>query len=217
MLIAVGAKWFFSGHFLVSDSIAGDNKLQDSSQLTIDDNLKLGGYVYKCANMVRLVNHLRGLGKDDALAALKQHMKKNGLGDEKVVVICRCLFQNSKDWGDPDLGGPDPDVSEKASKAFPAFPVAFSRKVPFFLVGAYSSTGISGAAIVCLDKCKSLPLIDKDLPTEGYAEAAQALVTSEAFNALYPDEKTRKDMTEMIIEQAGKKKETEITKQREQR
>ncbi len=103
------------------------------------------------------------------------------------------------------MGQEEPDVSEKATKAFPCYPIAISKGVPFFLVGGFTGSGFSGATSRCLPDCETLPLIDKDLPTGGYAEAAK-LVASDEFKALYPDEKTRKEMAGMIAEQAGKKK-----------
>jgi hypothetical protein len=201
----------------VSNCYAGDNKEQNTFESNAYEKLELDGYVYKCADMARVVNYLRGLGKERALAVLKQHVKNGGPEDGKVIVICRCLFLNTKTWEDPDLGGPDLEVPEEATKAFPAFPIAFSKNVPFYLVGAYSSNGISHGAARCLKHCESLPLIDKDLPIDGYAAAAEALVGNESFKALYPDRKIRKSMAEMIADQANKRKEPVSNKGEEKR
>jgi len=161
------------------------------------------GSDFKCADMVRVVNRLRSLGKEKAIESLKRFNDHSGVdGDARVFIICRCLFQNPKGWDLPRLGAPAPPVAEQAIKHFPVFPIAFSKRVPFLLGWGYVLDGRPENPAACLKQCESLPLIASDLPTQGYDAAARALVTSSAFREVYPEVEIRKLMVNLVMEQA---------------
>jgi hypothetical protein len=208
--LAVVLTWFSGGLGFLLDCRADENQEQITPQTIIDGAPEADGRTYRCEDMVRVVNYLRGLGKNGAIAALKQHVaalrqhRAKG-SDARVFMICRCLFQNAKGWKEPVLGQPEPDVPEKATKAYPAFPIAFSKDVPFLVIAGYALGGLAEQPEGCVKECESLPLIENDLPTNGFAAAAQTLVASEAFKALYPNDKTRQEMTDIIVGQAGAK------------
>jgi hypothetical protein len=143
------------------------------------------GSQFRCAALVRVVNRLRGLGKDRAIDALDQYAKKSP-GDRRVHLICRCLFVNPRGWVPPRLGTPDPPVAEDAVKRYPAFPIAFSSRVPFLLVNDYRLRGAPESPRKCLRQCRALDLIGSDLPRDGYEKAARLLVMSDGFRELFP-------------------------------
>jgi hypothetical protein len=210
---------------LISGCSATKGEEDQLLQETALENLPpmLDGYRYKCRDMVRIVNHLRSLGKDEAIAVLKRMaiVKRQTpdsrvflASESRVLLICRCLFQNPNGWEPPKLGSPEPDVSEDAVKKFPSFPIALSRGVPFFVIGGYSGDGRPEHPEACLKQCESLSLIASDLPTEGYGPAAKELVTSAVFRDLYPDTETRAAMANMIMKQTEDNRDVEQYKGR---
>jgi hypothetical protein len=159
--------------------------------------------------MAEVVNSLKKLGKERALGELRQHVQRKRLagGEEwTVFVICRCLFENPKGWKPPVLFAPVPEVPDAAIAKLPHFPLMFSEGVPFFVIEGYRGSGRIEDPMKFLDLCESLPLRESDLPTDGYEAAARALVASELFGLVYPEETTRKNMAKMILEQASQKR-----------
>jgi hypothetical protein len=182
-----------------------DQKAGKSETSILGNGPAISGGSYRCADMVRVVNQLRRLGKRDAIRLLKQYIQRSRLEDDdpvKIILICRCLFENPKGWNPPRLGEPVPEVAEAAVKKFPAFPIGFSRRVPFLVIGGYRLGGRPENPMVTLRQCETLSLIESDLPTIGYRTAAQSLLTDAGFRGLYPDAGTRKEMASIIMRQA---------------
>jgi hypothetical protein len=158
--------------------------------------------------MVRAVNRLRAMGKEQALAALRNHLRTVGTtGDpmqgKKVLLVCRLLFANPAGWHAPRLGHPEPDVDLRTAERFPLFPIAVSRGVPFLLVRGYASGGRSeDTPQKCVEFCEGLSLITADLREEGFQKAAGDLIKTDLFQGLYLDPKSKREATEMIMRQA---------------
>lgn len=161
-------------------------------------------WTYKADKMVHAVNQLRRLGKEKAVETLKRYTatQKAFEDNEKVLVLCRCLFRNPEGWKPPALGEPVPHISRNAVKQFPLFPLAMTKGVPFVLVSGYSLDGRAEPAAACIALCEKLPLIAEDLPERGYKEAAQELVQSQAFRDLYSDPRDRDQMVKLVMTEA---------------
>ena len=76
----------------------------------------VSGDSYRCEDMVRAVNALRRLGKAEAIAVLKGHLKDYDAfilpqEHEKILLVCRLLFSNPQGWATPGLGHPYPEVN----------------------------------------------------------------------------------------------------------
>lgn len=161
------------------------------------------GDIYRCVNMIRTVNYLRGLGKDAALKVLRKDLKESGFDDnDKILLICRLLFVNPKGWSPIALGEPDPEVDATAIKQFPLFPLDVVEGVPFFLVRGYKQQGLSEFATLCLDKCVNFSIIPADLSNVHYEKAARSLFNGERFKSLYRDPNVYEEMSSMIFRQA---------------
>jgi hypothetical protein len=162
---------------------------------------------FRSAAYVETVNSLRRVGKEQALKLLRERLAIEPASSErhlKVALVCRLLFQAPKGgWKPPELGQPFPDISAQGSTAFPLFPLAISNGVPFMLVGAYTSVGVSFAGEATLRICETLPMITKDLATSGYLQAAQELVESRNFKAIYEDSTALAMMERSIVQQAS--------------
>lgn len=158
------------------------------------------GRTYQCGEMVQVVNHLRQLGRDKSLAALRGYIT-GSVENEKVLVICRLLFVNPKGWEPPGLGMPIPAVNEAVVKKFPLFPLGLSSGVPFLLTKGYELDGRAESAIACLKLCEGFALVKEDYPLADYEKAARALTQMDSFRQLY-QEADRQGMAEMILNQA---------------
>jgi hypothetical protein len=145
----------------------------------------IDGDTYECGQMIRVVNHLRRLGKDKSLATLREYLEKNDGEHPKVHVFCRLLFANPKGWRPPGLGGPDPEVNAEVAKQFPLFPMAISNGVPFLVIRGYNLGGVQESAWKSLKLCESLSLIEKDYPLAGYEQAAWDLLQTNSLRDLY--------------------------------
>jgi hypothetical protein len=160
----------------------------------------VAGYHYQSAEMVRGVNHLRNLGREKCLAALRRYLAAGGEHD-KVLVLCRLLFVNPKGWEPLHPGKPEPLVQAEGRKHFPLFRVALSDGVPFLLVDGFAYRGPPILADGCLKQCEGLSLVGEDYPASGHERAARALVQSGPFRKLYPARVVRQ-AEEMVLEQA---------------
>jgi len=188
----------------------GTEKEEVANLLTLPASVS--GYSYKCRDIVRVVNRLRHLGKERAIRVLTLYAKCPEPNDRGKIsaeehwelhLLCRVLFENPEGWGRPAIGGPDPEISDEgATKRFSSFPIAFSRRIPFLVVGGYILGGMSSPGIDSVKRCSSLQMIGEDLPIDRYNEAARELVETADFRLLYPDAETRRDMTKMILNQA---------------
>jgi hypothetical protein len=169
------------------------------------------GDSYRCGDMVRAVNSLRHLGKEQALAVLGNHLRQNdryGSPDQywKLHLVCRLLFVNPQGWKFPRLGQPEPEINWNIGEHLPQFPMAISNGVPFMLIRGYSAAGFTGdTPEKTLELCESFPLLSADLSENGYEKAARDLIKSEMFQKLYSTPGGRKEAADMLLVQAGAK------------
>jgi hypothetical protein len=160
----------------------------------------ISGHSYRCGEMIHTVNHLRRLGKDRSLAALRAYLAVDGEHD-KVVVICRLLFVNPKGWETPVLGESVPCVNNKALAHFPLFPIGLANGMPFLLVEGYRRGGRAESALACVKLCEGFSLVKDDYPLIDLEKAARSLTQTDAFRQLY-DEADMQRMSDMILCQA---------------
>lgn len=191
-----------SALYLTSSSLAGE--MPDAM---MRDAPSLSGYSYRCESTVKLVNYLRGLGKEKALTILRDYVRRDPGVDhgERVVLLCRLLFVNPKGWSPPALGGESPAVRDGSERRFPLFPFAVTKGVPFYLLEGYNLAGLPEPPEACLDACEKFSLVPDDMALTGYKEAALALVGSTDFQELYRDKNPEdlREMREIILRQAG--------------
>jgi hypothetical protein len=169
---------------------------------------RIAGELYRCGDMVRAVNALRRVGKQQALEVLKNHLRENGIDgppqeEEKLHLVCRLLFVDPQGWKYPHLGHALPEVDWKIAEELPLFPMALSRGVPFLLLKGYRAGGATAdTARKCVERCENFSLISADLPEGAFQEAAQELIRSEAFQKLYLTAGGRKEAADMVLDQA---------------
>ncbi len=172
-------------------------------QLLKRDGVQLKGDSYRCSDMVHLVNKLRQIGKWQAIEVLQRYREEARFEHPaNIFLICRCLFQNPSGWDSPALGMPVPPIAGSAMKSYPAFPIAFSNHIPFLLVRGYRGDGVPEQPDDCLVQCKSLDLIQSDLPSTGFLAAARSLAAEPRFRELYPDQGLQQQVFEMLLKQA---------------
>jgi hypothetical protein len=155
--------------------------------------------------MVHVVNRLRGLGKDQSLAVLREYTKGEYAGIEdylQVQLLCRLLFVNPKGWDRLYPGIFGSGFDHKALESFPLFPIALSDRVPFLLVSGYRVAGAMLPPTECLKSCESLSLVPEDYPLVGYEQAARDLTQAESFRRLYK-EACLPGNVEMVLQQAN--------------
>ena len=46
---------------------------------------RIEGHIYRCSNMVSVVNHLRGIGKEQSLATLRVYLERGGDHDKVLI------------------------------------------------------------------------------------------------------------------------------------
>jgi hypothetical protein len=156
---------------------------------------------YRCENMARVVNYLRGLGRARSIKLLREFLDSTQDEDanERTLVVCRLLFVNPKGWQAPRLGETLPKVEQKATREFPLFPIAVSNRVPFLLVRGYQLKGLPEHAVHCLNTCGGLQLVKEDYSVDvnEYKKAAEALISRSAFLLLF-NEVDRDEMIAII-------------------
>jgi hypothetical protein len=171
----------------------------------------IDGDSYRCGDMVRAVNSLRRLGKQEALAVLRNHLHQNDRYSSsgqywKLHLVCRLLFVNPQGWRFPRLGHPEPEIDWDIGEHLPHFPMADSNGVPFLLIRGYSTGGFtSDTPEKTIELCEGFSLLSADLSETGYEKAARDLIKSEMFQKLYTSLQGRKEATDMLLVQAGAK------------
>ena len=163
------------------------------------------GFFYSCSQMVSVVNELRHMGKDKVMSVLTNVVEQanQNEGEGELFMLCRLLFVNTNGWKMPGLGAPYPPVNfDVVTNEFPIFPLALSDGVPFFLLNGYQGGGRPEAPDECVAACRDLPLISSDLPTNGFALAAQKLIASDSFHRLYKPSYAAQLIPSMIQRQA---------------
>lgn len=193
-------------------TLAGFQTPMDNPDVAIlNKTPPIAGKSYRCAEMIRVVNHLRRLGKNKSLAVLRDYLASEGQFERfdnngEVLIICRLLFVNPKGWAPPGLGDPAPATNQDVEKHFPLFPIALSDNVPFLLVYGYTIAGVPELAKDCLELCKRFSIIKRDYPLEGYEKSARSLTQMDSFRQLYKTEADRQEMADLILRQAKKVK-----------
>jgi hypothetical protein len=158
--------------------------------------------------MVRAVNSLRRLGKDDALKVLRTYLEEYGNhqfseSDQRILIVCRLLFVNPDGWKPPRLGYAYPEVNEHELDTNQLFPIALYRGVPFLLIYGYEGSGYtSDTADKCVQLCEGFSLITNDLPENGYEVTAHSFVESQEFRAIYLHTNALVYVEKMILGQA---------------
>ncbi|MEZ0230559.1 MAG: hypothetical protein ACAI25_18200 [Planctomycetota bacterium] len=96
--------------------------------------------------LIEAVNTLQPLGKDKALAVLREYLRVASVSDnadDRVFLVLRILFDVPEDPGHmPPLriGAPDP-AAPADPKAIPRFPLVLQDDVPILLVRGYTLAG----------------------------------------------------------------------------
>lgn len=199
---------FLGGIFFWCNTLCSSAPGQDTNASTLlSEAPTIRGGSYYCGAMVRAVNALRRLGKEQAIEILRTFLKENGPyaapeQHQKLLLVCRLLFVNPDGWKYPTLGQPEPEIDWKVGEQLPVFPMALSQGVPFLLLRGYSSGGYTSDTVEkCVELCKGFNLISEDLPEQGYEKAARALVTSQTFEQLYVTPEGRKEAEAMVLAQ----------------
>jgi hypothetical protein len=194
---------------LCGSSFGRDRQANGGASAALDKTPSIAGDYFECGQMIQVVNHLRKLGKDKSIAALRNFLASDAVqANDQVLIICRLLFVNLKGWKTPHLGKPDTTINGDAVEKFPLFPIALSDRVPFILVDGYAGGGRGSSAKECLNLCGGFALVKEDYPLTGYEKAARKLTQSEAFRQLY-QKADRQRMADMILRQARKPKAAE--------
>jgi hypothetical protein len=168
----------------------------------LDKCPSIDGETYQCGEMVRIVNHLRKLGKAKSLAVLREYLANGGEHD-KVLMICRLLFVNPQGWKPPRLGRCVPRIDDNVAKTYPHFPLVVVNRVPFLLIRGYSIHGRGELAGNCLTVCEGFSMITEDYSLEKHEGVACDLTQMGWFRQLY-DEEELPGMIEIILRQAKK-------------
>lgn len=156
---------------------------------------------FRCSEVVQVLNHLRGLGKEKCIERLAEYLSKTK-DDSKVLILCRLLFVNPAGWKPPRIGVASPEIHQELAEKYPLFPIELVDNVPLSLVIGYRGGGRGESAASCLKACKELSLIDKDYPTEGFDKAANKLIESKSFKALYRQKDDLSKMSDFVLRQA---------------
>jgi hypothetical protein len=148
------------------------------------------GHRHDPAALIRAVNHLRGLGKEQAIAALRGLLASPPPSPESAVLAARVLFpRNAAGAPPPELGLGAPDLGPPPDPAtFPLFPVALHRDIPFVLIGGYRVGGEWDPAPYLDWIRREGVMLDRPLtlPRDPLA-AAEELIASKAWHSLNPD------------------------------
>ena len=169
---------------------------------------------YCCVDYVRVVNHLRHLGKFQALKVLEADRRESFDEELKIHLICRMLFLNPAGWKPPRSGVPFPNVGTGAMAKFPLFPLAISKGIPFVLIKGYELDGRGESAAKCLELCHDFPVETRDLAenaSQDYESAARALIKSDDFKWLYIPQGAWSSMSKEILNQAKAREAEPIT------
>ena len=97
-------------------------------------------------------------------------------------------------------------MEKRATFLVPLFPIAVTNGVPFFLVGGYDISGLPVSAAYCLQACSKLSLATNTLATSGFETAAERLIQSPSFRALYVDMEESQHMKNHVLTQAKRNK-----------
>lgn len=192
---------------VLAQSAEDSNQAVTNSLVALKNAPVINGNSFCCESMVHAVNSLRHLGKDGALIVLRRYLEESGhpeaINNWKILIVCRILFVNPDGWKPPQLGMPYPEVNEAAIDKNQLFPIVLSHGVPFLMIESYIAGGYSSdTAEKCVKLCGGFNLITKDLPENGYVDAAHALAESQEFRTLYLNTNDLVYVERMILGQA---------------
>jgi hypothetical protein len=85
--------------FCVALYLAPSSLAEDRPDIMMRNAPSLSGESYRCETTAKLVNYLRGLGKEQTLTILRNYVRRGSRGydvdhGERVVLLCRLLFVN---------------------------------------------------------------------------------------------------------------------------
>ena len=158
------------------------------------------GYEFNPLALIRAVNGLHSLGKEQALAVLRRYFElieliadierswEYNINPKRIFLIARLLFvRNDSNPQMPKLllGLPDVEPSSK-DNSWPLFPLAIERQIPFFMVQGYSIGGRGASPLPHLDYCQQqCQLRHQPLePETSPIVAVESLLASERFKRL---------------------------------
>ena len=154
-----------------------------SSPLEAADLPAAEGFTYNPASVIDAVNRVVEMGVGPALEALRG-AQRPGASPEGILLVARVAFVPVEPGPLPRLefGRADLD-EEQATRAFPLFPVALSRDIPFLIVAGYMLGGETDAGGY-LDWCERHCRMREPLrPHEDPLAAATDLIESPEWAA----------------------------------
>ena len=187
--------------------LPGCAKVKQGNSFDLAANLRLLGWDYQPNKLTIVVNSLKSSGKAEAFASLQKYAGSSApdlYKDQNIQVICMLLFERPSGWS-PMRGLPEPYLSDRGQIAFPQFPIAFSKGIPFLLVTGYRIGGGGPKYDWVLRECRGLDLAGEHIvlcTRDEAIDAAQALITSEAFKHLYRDDEQLAIAQSFVLGQA---------------
>ncbi len=126
------------------------------------------GYEFDPLALIRAVNGLHALGKEQALAVLRRYFEfieliadpkrswEYDIKPKRIFLITRLLFvRNDSNPQMPKLLLGQPDVEPSPTdKSWPLFPLAIERQIPFFIIQGYSIGGRGANPLPHLEYCQ---------------------------------------------------------------
>ena len=109
---------------------------------------------YKADQFIAAAEMLQSMGKDKAVAMLRQAMANRTASDDTIIVLCRLLF-TAKPGGQfraPSLGAA---VVIGGRDNFPLEPIEIVNGFPFLVVSGYNQTEVPEPADTYLNYCLS--------------------------------------------------------------
>ena len=177
----------------------------DSKGIASTDIDKFAKYLWT-NDTVRIVNELRHLGKERAIAVLDHYVEaRPGDFDNRVAVtlICRLLFVPPKGgWGTFTFGTRPAYINRDTEPDLAHFPFELYRGVPILLVEGFDLFGSTDEPKASLRRVRDLKLIPVDLEVTGFSEAAKEAISSDPFAKLYPKQSTRDQVAKVILARA---------------
>ncbi len=161
-------------------------------------------YGFDPVRLIRAVNHLRSLGKNEALRRLRFYhdmaIKDNGrswrydLDKQRIFLIARLLFirrDGRSEMPDMRIGGTAPDAA-RGDPSWPLFPLVVSNDIPFFMASGYSLAGCAESPLAHLKFCEGHCELRRAalVPSESPVVTVNKIYASPEWIALFRKEAT---------------------------
>jgi hypothetical protein len=164
------------------------------------DRIATHGDAFDPTALLRAVSILHALGEADAGLALEVYGREADLGPGRAggeldrlrpILAVRLLYAprpGATPIRPPALGKPDVDLSADPDLA-PHWPLVVSCDIPFLPIGTYFIGGAPTSAARVVEEARTRGRLRDSPPAPSCtpAEAAERLVTSEAWQALVPE------------------------------